>query len=193
MSGTTGFAWAPTGALDVEATLAGSTGWATDPTGALDQEATLAGTTGFTWTPTGNLVDTAAVTTVAPTGGWAGWSSIYDRYATEKREREREERQVREHIKAIQDKTDAEIARLMHKQMSYDARTQEIDKLEALMRQFDDRRERDLAAQFSSDVAAAYDRALKLGTFASAEAFERAMERAIEEEEFLLLAIATLQ
>ena len=83
MSGSTGFAWTPSGDLDVEATLAGSTGfawaptgdiadvsvvqmsgstgWSTTPTGALDLEATLAGSTGFTWTPTGNLVDTGAV------------------------------------------------------------------------------------------------------------------------------------
>ena len=61
MSGTTGFQWAPTGALDVEATLAGSTGFAWSPTGALDQEATLSGSTGFTWTPSGNLVDINAV------------------------------------------------------------------------------------------------------------------------------------
>ncbi len=59
MSGSTGFAWAPTGALDIEATLAGSTGWATAPTGSLDVEATLVGSTGFTWTPSGNLVDTS--------------------------------------------------------------------------------------------------------------------------------------
>jgi len=55
MSGTTGFAWTPTGALDVEATLAGSTGLAFAPTGALDLEATLSGSTGFTWSPSGNI------------------------------------------------------------------------------------------------------------------------------------------
>lgn len=127
-----------------------------------------------------------------PAGGW-GFANIYDRYREEKREREQEESQARKAIQAIQDETDAEIARLLHKQMAYEARTQEIDKLEFLMRQFDDRQERNLALQFNQDVAAAYDRALKLGTFASAEAFERAMERALEEEEFLFLAIATLQ
>ena len=192
MSGTTGFAWTPSGALDVEATLAGSTGWNTAPTGALDVEATLSGSTGFTWPPTGNLVDTDAVTAAPAAGGW-GFANIYDRYREEKREREQEESQARKAIQAIQDETDAEIARLLHKQMAYEARTQEIDKLESLMRQFDDRQERNLALQFNQDVAAAYDRALKLGTFASAEAFERAMERALEEEEFLFLAIATLQ
>ena len=55
MSGTTGFAWTPSGALDVEATLAGSTGFAWSPTAALDVEATLVGSTGFTWTPSGAL------------------------------------------------------------------------------------------------------------------------------------------
>jgi len=95
-------------------------------------------------------------------------------------------------IRTIESKTDAEIARLMHQQMSFDARTQEMNKLEVMMKQFDDRRERDLAREFNADVAAAYDKAMNLGTFASAEAFERAMERAFEEEEFLILAIATL-
>lgn len=71
MSGTTGFAWTPSGALDVEATLASSTGWDTTPTGALDVEATLSGSTGFTWTPTGNLVDTNAVVVKAK-GGSSG-------------------------------------------------------------------------------------------------------------------------
>ena len=128
---------------------------------------------------------------VAPTGGW-GLAMIYDRYSEEKREREEEERQVQMEIRTIESKTDAEIARLMHQQMSFDARTQEMNKLEVMMKQFDDRRERDLAREFNADVAAAYDKAMNLGTFASAEAFERAMERAFEEEEFLLLAIATL-
>jgi len=63
MSGTTGFAWTPTGDRDVEATLAGSTGWATAPTGSLDLEATLAGSTGFTWTPSGDLGTDATATT----------------------------------------------------------------------------------------------------------------------------------
>ena len=97
-----------------------------------------------------------------------------------------------EHVRKIPDKTDAEIAKLMHQQMSFDARTQEMNKLERMMKQFDDRSERKLAEQFNADVAAAYDKAMNLGTFASAEAFERAMERAFEEEEFLILAIATL-
>lgn len=79
MSGTTGFQWAPTGALDVEATLAGSTGFAWSPTGALDQEATLSGSTGFTWTPSGNLVDLNAV--VAKKAG--GRSKARRRYIVE--------------------------------------------------------------------------------------------------------------
>lgn len=65
MSGTTGFAWTPSGALDVEATLAGSTGFAFAPTGALDVEATLSGSTGFQWKPTGNLTIRGAETAAA--------------------------------------------------------------------------------------------------------------------------------
>lgn len=68
MSGSTGFAFTPSGALDVEATLAGSTGFAFTPSGAANVEATLSGSTGWTWTPSGNLVDTAAVATTAQTG-----------------------------------------------------------------------------------------------------------------------------
>lgn len=124
-------------------------------------------------------------------GAW-GLASIYDQYSVDKRQRHEEELQTMEHVRKIPDKTDAEIARLMHQQMSFDARTQEMNKLEGMMKQFDDRSERKLAEQFNADVAVAYDKAMNLGTFASAEAFERAMERAFEEEEFLLLAIATL-
>ena len=188
LSGSTGFAWAPTGDLDVEATLAGSTGFAWAPTGDLDVESTLAGSTGFTWTPTGNLVDTSTVTAVRPTGGW-GMAGIYDRYREERREREEEERAARKAIKEIEDETDSEIARLMHKRLAYEARTQEIKKLEAIMKRFDDRQ---MAREYNADVVATYERAMKAGTFAAAEAFERAMDRAREEEEFLLLAIATL-
>ncbi len=55
MSGSTGFAWTPSGDLDVELTLAGSTTWDTAPTGDLSVTATLVGGTGFSWSPTGNL------------------------------------------------------------------------------------------------------------------------------------------
>jgi hypothetical protein len=41
-------------------------------------------------------------------------------------------------------------------------------------------------------VGGAYLRALEQGNFSSLQAFEREMERAREEEEFLLLAIAML-
>lgn len=132
-------------------------------------------------------------TAVRPAGGWEqGFASIFDRFTAEKREKRQERRIARQEIKKIKDETDAEIARLMHEILEYDARTQEMDQLEEMMRKHDTRVERAVLREFNEDVEIAYGRAMKLGTFASAEAFERAMERALEEEEFLLLAIATL-
>ena len=128
-------------------------------------------------------------------GGARPWAmlGIYDRYSEEKRQREAEQRQVHEKVRAIKDKTDAEIARHMHEQLEYEARTEEIGKLEVLVKAGHDQREAELARAYNAGVAKAYERALQIGTFAAVEAFEREMERAMEEEEFLLLAIVTLQ
>ena len=191
MSGTTGFAWTPTGALDVEATLAGSTGFTFTPTGSLDQEATLAGSTGFTWTPTGNLTEPG--TAASPTGG--GWVAqhFYDHYTKERRDRRAERDKVKVQVESIEDKTDAEIARLLHKQMEQDARRAELESLEALVKSTYTERQAGLALEYNERVAKAYVRAATQANFSAMEAFEREMDRAREEEEFLFLAMTVLQ
>ena len=192
MSGTTGFAWTPSGALDVEATLAGSTGWDTAPTGALDVEATLAGSTGFTWTPTGNLVDTDAATTITPAGGgWMPLSDFYDRYKVEQKEREEERKRIKADIAVIEDDTDAQIAKLLHEQMEREAREQELTELEAYVaKSYADPQV--LAVEYNEKVAKAYVRAAAQMNFSAMEALERELDRAIEEEEFLMIAMTVL-
>ena len=48
------------------------------------------------------------------------------------------------------------------------------------------------AREYNEVVAKAFSRAMELQTFSAIEAFERELDRAIEEENFLLLAMTVL-
>lgn len=191
MSGSTGFAWTPTGALDVEATLAGNTGWNTAPTGSLDVAATLAGSTGYNWGVSGNPVNIAAITSTQPSGGW-DLLKVFDRHIQRKHDEDDERRQVLEEIEQIISPVDLEIAKLLQQDQKAEAREKQLSDLEQLVaRNF---RNKDLPAikEFNENVAKALVRASVQGNYSALEAFEREMERALEEDEFLFMALAVL-
>jgi hypothetical protein len=113
---------------------------------------------------------------------------LYDRYAVSRTTQQQQLQVAKEAARAIEDKTDREIARLLHKQMEKEARDKEIDELKAVM---EAARQEDLR-MYNEAVAGAYVRAMEAQTFSTIEAFERQMDMAREEEEFLLLAMAVL-
>ena len=126
----------------------------------------------------------------APAGGFIihDW---YDPYRRSKRDRQEELDRLkleRQELEAV----DREIANILHKRMEYEARTAEIDSLELMIKSSFSARQAELAMDYSDKVGKAYIRAAEKGTFSAVEAFEREMEKALEEEEFLMLAIMVL-
>jgi hypothetical protein len=188
MSGSTGWQTAPTGALDVEATLAGSTGWATTPTGSADVLATLVGGTGWTWTPSGNIPG-AEDETEQPTGGF-GAANYYGAYLQRKRRREEERREVMTEVAELEP-TDREIARILQKDLQYEARTQQIEELDQLIQQADINLQRNEFKK-NKNLEKAFVKAYMERSFSALESFERQLERQLEEEDFLLLIMTVM-
>ena len=123
-------------------------------------------------------------------GGWAV-ASFYDRYRAEQLERERERKKALEAIKNLEG-TDSEIAKLLHKQLEREARDKEIAALEQMVQSTYTQGQADKAKEYSEKVAKAYTRAAIKGGFSAVEAFEREMNDAREQEEFLFLAMILL-
>ena len=115
------------------------------------------------------------------------FSNKYDSYR-EKQQVRREKQGAPNDLKG----TDAEIARLMHKDMAREARDQEIGELTSMVQSSYSDNDLEQAQQYSGKVAKAYTKAAEKGSFAAVEQFEREMERAKEEDDFLLLAILSM-
>jgi len=142
----------------------------------------------ITATPTFSVTFDAVV---AVSGGWA-FLGIYDRYKERKTEREKQEQETVKHIKELEG-IDSEIAELLHIDEVRARQDLEIAELEQLVA--DSFRNKEIAAAkaYSEKVAKAYIRAVQQGNYSAYQALEREMDRAREEEDFLLLALAMLE
>jgi len=136
--------------------------------------------------------DAAEVVVVAPapTGGWSG-RDWYDPYRTRKDRDDERRRQANAEIKDLQG-IDGDIARLMHKKIDRDDRNAEIAELERLVAKSYSKEQATEAKVYNERVAKAYVRAALQANFSALEAFEREMEQAREEEDFLVLAMMIL-
>jgi len=139
-------------------------------------------------TPTFSITFVAVVDdAVTPVGGWL---TVYDPYLA-KMQRRKDKRQARQVELDKLEGTDREIARILHKDLEYEARTLEIAQLDALVQSMDVNAERSrLTADVGAGIAATFTKAYMQSNFSALEAFERELEDAREEEEFLFLAIA---
>ena len=130
-----------------------------------------------------------AITAAAdqPSGGY-----LWPRYEIELARRRAEKRardELEEESRAIQDETDREIALILRDQEAKDARRAELERLRELVtRSATEAQMRELGER----VFTAYQRAITKHTFSAAEALERELDRALEEEQFLLLAAQLL-
>lgn len=128
----------------------------------------------------------------APTGGWEKLSQ-FDDHIQRKREQEQQRQKTLEAIEQIESPVDLEIARLLQK----DAQTAETEQRLASLEQLIaiNFRNADLpkVKAFNEKVAKAFVRASVQGNFSAIQAFERELERAIEEEEFLLIMLIMLE
>ena len=123
-----------------------------------------------------------------PSGGWAALNR-YQGYKQVSRRKKRRRKKLLEEVQKIEAKVDREIAELLHARMAKEARVQELLELEALITETISERELLLAKMYNERVAVAYARAAVQGNFSALEAFEREMDRAEEEEFFLLIAM----
>ena len=130
---------------------------------------------------------TAWAVNVSSSGGWGFMMKFED--FREKRDKEEEEREkVREEIEAIKDDTDREIAQILQKDLSLEAREKELKDLEILVSttfQADN-------SELTSNVAKAFARAAVQKNHSAMEALERELDREREEDEFLMIAMMML-
>jgi len=113
---------------------------------------------------------------VRPAGGWKthGAYDAYDRYLRRKKQ-----------LAAIESPIDREIASLMDED--------KVTQIERIVAESYSEQDLEAIRRYSERVAKAYERAYRQGNYSAYMAFEREMERAREEEEFLLLAMMLLQ
>ncbi len=121
-------------------------------------------------------------------GGWAA-RNAYDSYLQRKRDRERRRKEALEAIREL-DGVDREIADILQKDIARESRDEEIAEF------------RDIVAaqtlslvkqELPGELVNAFTNAYMQQTFSALEAFERQVERYIEDEEFLLLALMILR
>lgn len=124
-------------------------------------------------------------------GGW-GFLNSYDSYRQKKERDKRRLKRLLEEIKALESPIDREIAEILHKDTAEDTRLEQLAELERMVASSFRNSELEKARTYSERVAKAYVRANVQGNFSALEALEREIERAREEEEFLLIAIAAL-
>lgn len=152
----------------------------------------LTGAVELTGSPTVEVTADAVVTDVtAPSGGWDFMMKFED--FREKREKDKSEREkVREEIEAIKDETDREIAQILQKDLALESREKELKDLEFLVATTFRNEDIEKAKAHSERVAKAFVRAAVQSNRSAVEALEREMDRAREEDEFLLIAMMVL-
>jgi hypothetical protein len=124
--------------------------------------------------------------TVEEGGGWAPFLSKYEKDLERRRRRDRERRLLELETAEIQDELDRAIAQELRKQEALDEKRKDLDRLSALAKESADL---EAARQYSERVAVAFARAVTQGNFSAIEALDRELQRAREEEEFLMLSM----
>ena len=127
-----------------------------------------------------------------PTGGWM-FVGVFDDFRRRKIEDEEERKEKEQQIAVIESPVDREIANILQSEQRIADREKELQRLESLVAQSFSNKDLPLAKAYNERVAKAFVRAAVQGNFSAVEALEREMERAREDEEFLLLAMVMLQ
>ncbi|QDP53222.1 MAG: hypothetical protein GOVbin7744_25 [Prokaryotic dsDNA virus sp.] len=130
---------------------------------------------------------------ILSTPGGKGWKTSYDAYQQRKKARKIQRARAIREVRKLDDAIDREIAERMQERLAREAEAKELEQIQRLL--LDEITVDDLVASglWTDRIRAAYYRALEQLNYSAVEAFEREVERATEEEEFLLLAITALQ
>jgi hypothetical protein len=123
-----------------------------------------------------------------PTTGWK-FLMEFDTFRQKRDEEEEKRKKDLEQIKELED-TDRQIAELLQQDIKAEARQKEIKELERIIAR--NATAQDLIDAEAHNVAKAFARAALQKNFSAIEALEREMDRKIEEDEFLMLAMMIL-
>jgi len=120
-----------------------------------------------------------------------GWKFLmeFDTFRIKRDDEEEKRRKALEAIESLND-TDREIGELLQQELTAESRKEQISELERIIAQ--NATAQDLIAAEGHNVAKAFTRAALNKNFSAIEALEREMDRKIEEEEFLMLALVIL-
>lgn len=127
----------------------------------------------------------AAQQETAYSGGWTEFSLGYDRELHRRRQLQQELAERSAQTQQITDPVSKEIGEFLRKQEAEDERRQELERLKVLASRFKAQQAKDAYGQ---RVAKALERAVEKQTFSALEALDRELQRAQEEEEFLIIA-----
>jgi len=127
----------------------------------------------------------------ANSGGY-GAINAYDSYQRKRKRRKKEYDELLDELKALPE-VEAEIARIMQAQLRREQEAKEVTELEGMVVRMQAEASDMLAEAYNDRVTRALERAADKATYSRLQAFERELDRAREEEEFLLMAILLLE
>ena len=135
-----------------------------------------------------------AVVVVVPVTVGPGWKFLmeFDTFRTKRDEEEEKRKQAEELVKDIESPVDREIATLLQQDLATDTRKEEISELQQLIAKNATDRDFEAAKAHNARIAKVFVRAALNKNFSAVEALEREMDRKIEEDEFLMLAVLLL-
>jgi hypothetical protein len=123
-----------------------------------------------------------------PSGGW-GFLNDFDLERRRRRAIARKRKELEEETEQIQDELDRAIAPELRKQEAIDEKRDSLNRLKELAKKHADI---EAARQYSERVATAFARALAQGNFSAMEALDRELQRARDEEDFMVQAFMLL-
>jgi hypothetical protein len=121
-------------------------------------------------------------------GGWL-FLNTYESELKRRRARARKRKELEEETERIEDELDRAIAFEMRKQEAIDEKRDNLKRLAEIAKESADL---EAARQYSDRVATAYARAITQGNFSALEALDRELQRARDEEEFLMMTLMLL-
>lgn len=140
---------------------------------------------GSTVTITVSLGDAPVVVDSQATGGWL-FLNTYESELQRRKALAQRRKELEEETEQIEDALDRNIAQLLREQEEIDEKKANLERLGRLAKIDADL---EAAKRYSERVGTAYARAIAKGTFSALEALDRELQRAKQEDEFLLEAL----
>jgi len=127
---------------------------------------------------------------VAPSGGWErlpwGFRTDYEENLRRQRAERATRREREEETESIEDLVTRDIAEIFRAEEEHEARDEELQRIKKFAREYTASTAK---RQMGERVAKAYERAARQGNRSALEALEREMARAVEEEDFMTIAM----